>query len=166
MQTTRPRIKPELNTADKIVEISGWLVLAITWIFVLTHYSGLPPTIAIHYNAAGIADGYGAKIHALILPAIASVILVSMTLLNKVPHIFNYLVTITEENAHRQYTNATRMVRYLKLVLVLIFDILAFQIIWHSEGKIDGLGTWFTPFVLTLIFVPLIWFIVLSFRDK
>jgi hypothetical protein len=46
-----------------------------------------------------------------------------MTVLNRFPHIFNYTTTITEENALREYTRATRLVRYLKLTMVLILGI-------------------------------------------
>jgi uncharacterized membrane protein len=121
---TRPKIRTELTTADKMVEILGWFVLLVTWIFTIASYSNLPDIIPIHYNGAGKADGFGNKINILILPFIATILFVGMTIANKFPHVFNYPTRITEENALRQYTNATRMLRYLKLILVVLFSLI------------------------------------------
>ena len=107
----RPKIRIELTTADKAVEILGWFSLLAIWIFTIASYSNLPDTIPIHYNGAGKADGFGSKINMLMLPFIATILFVGMTVANKFPHVFNYPTKITEENALRQYTNATRMMR-------------------------------------------------------
>jgi len=52
----RPKIKIELTTTDKVVEILGWFVLLAIWIFTISSYSSLPDTIPIHYNGVGKAD--------------------------------------------------------------------------------------------------------------
>jgi len=163
---TRPKIRIELTTADKAVEILGWFALLTIWIFTIASYSNLPDTIPIHYNGAGKADGFGSKINILILPFIATILFVGMTIANKFPHVFNYPTKITEENALRQYTNATRMMRYLKLVLVVLFSLIAFKTIQNTWGQSAGLGVWFLPLTMGLIFIPLTCFIIKSFRAK
>ena len=141
----RPKIRIEPTIADKVVEILGWFVLLVTWIFTIASYSNLPDTIPIHYNGAGKADGFGSKINILILPFIATILYVGITVANKFPHVFNYPTRITEENALRQYTNATRMMRYLKLALVVLFGLIAFKTIQSTRGQSAGLGIWFLP---------------------
>ena len=162
----RPKIRIELTTTDKAVEILGWFSLLAIWIFTIASYSNLPDTIPIHYNGAGKADGFGNKINILILPFIATILFVGMTVANKFPHVFNYPTKITEENALRQYTNATRMMRYLKLVLVVLFSLIAFKTIQNTRGQSAGLGVWFLPLTMSLIFIPLTCFIIKSFRAK
>lgn len=162
----RPKIKLELITTDKIVEIAGWVLIVAFWTLTITTYSNLPDTIPIHYNGAGQADGFGGKSSILILPVIATVLYIGMTILNKFPHVFNYPTNITQDNALRQYTNATRMIRYLKLNIVFIFGIIAFKTIQNANGEADGLGSWFLPLILGLTFIPLIYFIIKSFKTK
>ena len=160
----RPRIKLELNTVDKAFEIIGWLLIISVWGFTVKNYANLPETIPTHYNGAGQADGFGGKATILTLPLIATVLFVGLTILNKFPHIFNYPINITQDNALRQYTNATRMIRYLKLIIVVIFGLIAFKTIQNANEQADGLGIWFLPMTLGLIFIPLIYFVVKSFK--
>ena len=160
----RPKIKLELTTTDKILEIVGWFLVIAIWGLTIANYSNLPETIPIHYNGAGQADGFGGKANILTLLLIATVLFVGLTLLNKFPHIFNYPANITQDNALRQYTNATRLIRYLKLIIVFIFGLIAFKTIQNANGNADGLGVWFLPLTLGLIFIPLIYFVLKSFK--
>lgn len=162
----RPKIKIERTTTDKVVEILGWIALLSIWVLTIASYSNLPKTIPIHYNGAGNADGFGSKINILMLPFIATILFVGMTIANKFPHVFNYPTKITEENAFRQYTNATRMMRYLKLILVALFGLIAFKTIQSTSGNSSGLGIWFLPLTMGLVFIPLTYFIIKSFRAK
>ena len=160
----RPKLKLELTKFDKIHEILGWTLILAIWVLTISNYSNLPDTIPIHYNGAGQADGFGGKGNILTLPLIATVLFIGLTILNKFPHVFNYPTNITADNALRQYTNATRMIRYLKLIIVVIFGLIAFKTIQNANGQADGLGIWFLPMTLGLIFIPLIYFVVKSFK--
>lgn len=125
----RPKLKIELTTADKILELVGWLSIIAVWVLTSMHYNNLPDIIPTHYNALGQADGMGGKATILILPILATILFIGMTVLNKFPNVFNYPTNISNQNALRQYTNATRMIRYLKLVLVVIFGLIVFKTI-------------------------------------
>lgn len=162
----RPKIKIKLTLTDKLFERIGWLLLLISWGMTITSYSTLPDIIPIHYNGAGQADGFGGKGYIFILPLIATILFVGLTILNKFPYIFNYPTQITAENALDQYTNATRLIRYLKFVIVIIFDVIAFVTIRSATGHSDGLGVLFLPLTMGLIFIPLAYFGFKSFKTK
>ena len=162
----RPKIKLELTKTDMASEIVGWVLIISVWVLTITNYSNLPDIITTHYNAAGVADGFGEKWMILTLPLVATVLFIGITIINKFPHIFNYPTEITAENALRQYTNATRLFRFLKLIVVLIFGLIAFKTIQNGNGQAEGLGVWFLPLTLGLIFVPLTYFVVKSFNTK
>ena len=166
MEVGRPKIKLIPTTADKLVDILGWLILLALWGWTITHYSSLPETIPTHFNAAGKADGFGSKVSIIALPVIASVLFIGLTVLNRYPHSFNYPSAITEDNALRLYTLATRMLRYLKLVLVLVFGGIEFMTIQNATGKTAGLGVWFLPLTLVLICLPLIYFLIKSVQKN
>ena len=166
MEEERPKITLIPTTADKLVELLGWLILLALWGLTISHFSTLPDTIPTHFNASGEADGFGSKASIIGLPVIATLLFVGLTVLNRYPHIFNYPTAITEDNALRLYTLATRMLRYLKLVLVLVFGGIEFMTIQHATRKAAGLGAWFLPLTLVLIFIPLIYFVIKSIKEK
>ena len=146
----RPKIIIVQTTSDKIFEIVGWFLLFSIWFLTVINYSNLPETIPIHYNGQGKVDRFGGRATIFSLPIIATILFIGMTILNKFPQVFNYPTKITEDNAFNQYTNATRLIRYLKLIVVLVL----------------GLGIWFLPLIIGLIFIPLTYFIFKSLKVK
>ena len=162
----RPRIKLQLKQTDKVLEVVGWVSVLGIWALTLTNYSILPEIIPIHFNGAGKADEFGNKTHIFVLPIISTLLFIGLTILNKHPHIFNYPSQITKENAVDQYTNATRMMRVLKLVIVLLFGLIVFRKIQIVNGHADGLGAWFLPFTIGLFIILSLYFLMMSMKDK
>lgn len=158
----RPVLKLKLTTTDKITEGLGWIALIGIWVLTFYGYGTLPETIPIHYNASGEADGFGDKINIIVLPIISTVLFLGLTLLNKYAHLMNYSTKITEENAKQQYTNMTRLMRFLKLAIVLTFGFIVFKTIQNASGNTSGLGTWFLPFFLGMMLIPVVFFVIKS----
>ena len=151
----RPKIKVPWTTGDRVLEISGWILLLALWGFVVFSYPDLPDKIPKHFNAAGQADSWGGKKNILSLSVVMTILFVGMTLLNRFPHIFNYPFSITDENAFRQYACATRMLRWLKTIIVVIFGYLAIAAIYGMEN----IGIWFLPVTAGLILIPMFYWI-------
>jgi uncharacterized membrane protein len=162
----RPRIKLPLSIADRVVETASWLILIFLWAWVTVQYQKLPKVIPIHFNAEGQISNYGNKLVIFILPAIATSIFVVMTILNRFPYLFNYPVAITSANALKQYTNSTRMIRYLKLSVVIIFTLIVLFTNRAATGRSTEPGWWFLILIQALIWIPVTYFIVTSFRKK
>ncbi|WP_333865978.1 DUF1648 domain-containing protein [Sphingobacterium sp.] len=160
----RPRIKLKLTVGDRILEILGWFSLFLLWYVITVNYNKLPEIVPVHYNVKGNADKFGARSTILLLPGIATILYLVMTAINRFPHLFNYPVKITQENALQQYTAASRLIRYLKFIVVVIFAIIAFRSIPNTSATSEGLGIWFLPFVLLSVFVPVIYFILKSVK--
>jgi uncharacterized membrane protein len=163
---TRPEIKLTLSKLDNKLELTSRILFVVMWGLTLYTFLKLPTIIPTHFNASGQADDYGNKLSLLILPVLASVIYFGLTQLNKYPHIFNYLAKITQDNAQKQYTIATRMLRFLKLVILLIFSLLILFIYLTTIGVTNGLGFWFLPLTFGLLFIPTIISISQSFKKK
>ena len=162
----RPKIIIVQTTSDKIFEIVGWFLLFSIWFLTVINYSNLPETIPIHYNGQGKVDRFGGRATIFSLPIIATILFIGMTILNKFPQVFNYPTKITEDNAFNQYTNATRLIRYLKLIIVLVLGLITFRTIQNANGDSEGLGIWFLPLIIGLIFIPLTYFIFKSLKVK
>ncbi len=120
----RPKIILRLSRLDKTLETSGKCIIILLWIFAIIAFFKAPDTIPTHFNTSGQVDNYGKKGTIFILPIIATIILIGLTILNQYPNIFNYLTEITEANAVYQYSIATRMIRFFKVLIAILFTII------------------------------------------
>lgn len=157
----RPKIELELTLFDKALEILGWISVLVIWILVITNYITLPDSIPIHYNSMGVADRFGGKENILTLPIVATVLFIGLTMLNQFPHLFNYPTPITEDNALRQYIYATRLLRYLKFIILVIFG----AITWQTISNVHNIGIWFLPTTVALMLIPFIYFLIKSLNS-
>lgn len=163
---TRPKIAIELTPPDRFLELMSWVLLSILWILTIVFYSRLPDIIPTHFDALGQADDFGSKQTILILPVIATVLFLGLTILNRYPHIFNFPVEINESNAFRQYTNATRMIRVLKMTTTLIFIVIVVVILQTAQTGTADRNVWLLPSILGLVIIPLIYFLVRTIKMR
>lgn len=141
----RPTVKLRLSRMDVAAEAVGWAVVIAHWAFVAWHYADLPEIIPRHFNARGEADGFGAKGGLVGLPITNTVLFAGMTLLNRFPQAFNYLEEITANNAERQYRAATRMIRYLKLCVAIVFFVITYGTVQTALQGDSPLVGWILP---------------------
>jgi uncharacterized membrane protein len=157
----RPKIRPEPEVRDRIMEIAGLIGVVILWIIPAIAWSSLPEVIPTHFGIDGRADDWGSKNTLFILPLIATVLYGGMTLLNRYPYIFNYPVKLTEDNAEGMYKRATRMLRIIKLILVLFFTGLEWQITHTGHG--ERISPWFLVLSLSFtVVLPVVMAFVLT----
>jgi uncharacterized membrane protein len=162
---TRPKINVSLSLLDKILESTGKLLFIIIWGLTLFVFFKLPTIIPTHFNASGKPDGFGNKLTILILPIIATLVYFGLTKLNQHPHTFNYINPITEDNAEKQYTIATRMLRVLKIALLIIFSYIILFTYLTTIGFTNGLGVGFLPFTLGVALISIIFYIRQSLKS-
>ena len=159
--TERPKLKIKLDQSDRVIEILSLIILTGFWTYCILAFKEMPDIIPTHFNAMGKADAYGSKNYIWGLPVVSSIIYIGISLLNQFPHIFNYPITITEENAEKQYRWATKLLRILKTVILVIFFFIA-----YLSSNIQNLSAFFLPFTFVLLFVPLFYFIYYSVKSK
>lgn len=167
MKNDRPRIKVPFEAVDIIIEIASITLLILMWSYCIIKFSALPDTIATHFNAAGIPDDFGSKHTIWIIPIIASVMYVGMFILNKYPHIHNYMVNITEENALKNYRFSTRLLRIVNFLCVFLMTYITYMIIESAFGTKLKMGNWFVPLVIgSSIILPIVLIIYMKKMNK
>ncbi|MGO4375177.1 DUF1648 domain-containing protein [Paenibacillus sp. MCAF20] len=127
------------------------LVLMVSFIYMLIKWTNLPTTIPIHFNARGEADGWGNRVTLILLPFIALILYVGLSLLRRVPHHFNYIVPITEQNAEAQYRLSLLLISWIKLEIVILFGYISWSSIQNAVGLSSGLGIWLLPVSLAVM---------------
>src|SRR5215217_2836022 len=139
MQHYRPKLDIPLTKRDKWLELTGLLVMIAVWGISIAAYIKAPDVIPIHYNIKGEADGYGSKAILFIEPAISTFVYLLLSGISRIPHQFNYLVTITPENAEDQYRRALTILRILKICIPLVMIVLLINTAFTSDHKL-GIG--------------------------
>ena len=166
VKENQPKLRIDWTPIDWILEflaILGFLTFLGTAVY---YFPKLPETIPTHFNGSGQPDGYSSKSSFWIMPGISVFVYILLTVVNRFPHKFNYLVTITPQNAMKQYTMGTRMIRFLKMIIVWLFLYINFTIIQSADPQSKGLGIWFLPVFLGFVFIPLIIYFVLSYKKS
>ena len=148
----RDKFDMQSDYADYILELIGMIALAGLLILPLLYFGDLPEKMPQHFGIYGQPDAYGSKAMIWLLPLVGLILYSGLTILNKYPHVFNYPVRITEENAVRQYKVATKLVRSLKVVVACLFCYLNYSTIQIAFGKQFGLGTGFLLILIAGMF--------------
>jgi uncharacterized membrane protein len=160
MHKERPRLKIPYESFDIIIECISIALLLLMWLYVISEYSQMPEIIASHFNAKGEADGFGNKITVWLIPSIATALYLLMFIISRFPHLHNYLVKITEENAYKNYRFSTRMLRIVNLFITSIMMYVAYLIVETANGVQIAFGNSFLPIIVGFsILLPIALFI-------
>jgi uncharacterized membrane protein len=166
LSENHPVIKIRRETIDWVLEFIAFTFLLILIIIPFIYYSKLPEKIPVHFNIAGEPDKYGNKSSLWLLPLTGTIMYIGFTILEAFPQIYNYPVKITPENIVKQYRLATRLIRILKSVILIIFSYLSFQTINTASGATSGLDKSFLPISLLITFGVIIIYIVRSLNNR
>jgi uncharacterized membrane protein len=137
------------------------------WTYSIVNYTDLPDTIATHFDGSGNPDGFDSKQSIWLIPSIATVLYIGMVIINNYPHIHNYMVAITEENALKNYRFSTRLLRVVNFLSMLLMAYITYMIIASAHGEKLVMGSWFIPIILGVsIILPIILIIYMKTLNK
>jgi len=156
----RPILKIKLTKSDMIIEIISVLILATFWFSTFFQYNSLPEIIPTHFNGDGSANGNGPKYMIFGLPIISLLFYIGLTYVSRFPEKFNYMTEITTQNAVKQYSIATQMLRVMKLCIIIMFFAVEYKTVQDALNGKSDLGGWFMFCIVSLIFIPLFYFLV------
>ncbi len=139
---------PQTLILDAIA-LAGFAAL---WVVVLQAWGRLPAQIPTHFGIDGRADAWGNRAWFWLLPSLGTLHIVLFTVLRRFPHTFNYLVPITPDNALQQYTIACSLLNWLKAEVLWGFAYIEWQMAQVALSGSGGLGVWFAPVFLVVIF--------------
>ena len=152
MNKKQPVLKIEPSRNDKLIDVLSLLGIALLLIIPLYYYGQLPAEIPSHFNGAGEPDAYSSKTSIWLLPVVGIVMGLGMMALTRIPHLYNYPVKITEENAKKQYRGAARLIRILNFLITFAFVYIIIGTIQMGLGNAKGLGNGFLTVFLVAIF--------------
>jgi len=112
------------------------LLLWITWAALYGPHALTGP-IPTHFDLAGRPNAYGQPQMLLVLPAVALVLYLLITVVSRNPAVFNYPVRVTPKNRPRLQELALNMIAFLKAETVMLFALIQYQTI-DSARNLQG----------------------------
>lgn len=164
MKKRRPILKIKLEAIDWVLEILTVIFVLLLIGLPIYFYGDMPDQVPSHFNAAGEPDAFGSKKSIWGLPFVGLIMAIGLTMLNRIPHLFNYPVPIDKKNARQQYRKATRLIRAMKTVIVGAFAYIGHMSIQTALGHSKGLGNGFLIVLAVLIFGIIIFYMYRSGR--
>ncbi|WP_138754627.1 DUF1648 domain-containing protein [Paenibacillus sinopodophylli] len=158
--TKLPKLSVPKTILERLHDVISILILLLSFVYFAVKWAELPHTIAIHFNGSGEADGWGSKAILLLLPILSLVIFTLLSLLRKIPHQFNYIAKITEQNALHHYKNAIILLSWVKLEILLIFSYVQWSVIQNAVGKSIGIGSWLLPIAFLILLGTILYYVI------
>jgi uncharacterized membrane protein len=147
----RPGIALPTTKMERIFQSLSIVCILMAVIYIASVWSSLPNTVPTHFNAAGEPDGWGGKESIWFLPVLSTFLFILFFFLSKVPHLHNYPMEITEENAEKMYRASKKLLAVIGFEVCFFLAIAAGGTVQSAFGK-DGLGWWYVPLLLIVLF--------------
>jgi len=147
----------------KALEAAGIAALAVLFWITYSAFKGperLPDRIPTHFDLAGNPNAWGSPSALLLLPGLAFVIYLAITLVSRFPSAFNFPVRVTPENRPRLEALALSMVTWLKMELVCLFLWIQSSTINSARHQTLGLSPMLLPASLAAVFGTIAWYFV------
>jgi uncharacterized membrane protein len=161
----RPRPRLDRTTLERDGEVLCGLLVAGCFAVAARYWPTLPARVPMHFDAAGGVDGWGPRGSVWVVPVVAAVLYGVLTLLGRIPHVYNYPWPITAENAERQYRLARRCLAAVKLVMMVSFLGITLAICRAAVGK-AGMPPWLLPGLLAALAVVIVTYVVAASRAR
>lgn len=146
--------------SERVLEFFSLCGIFSIWGYLINHYGEIPEIIPRHFSFSGEPDAYGAKALLWLLPIIATFIYTALTYVAKIPHLYNYPVKITAENAAGKFIVARKTVNFIKFIIVGLFAFMSFNMVYIAMDNKSLMNIWFLPVFLTGIFAPLVYYFI------
>ncbi len=162
----RPRVKPETGILDRLLMVGTPVLLVVYIIYIVRIQGDLPEKIPMHFNYKGEPDNWGNRDSIWFLPVLVIMLYATMEAITRIPHLFNYPVEITPENAKRQYTMGIRLIRFINIGIVALFFYLS-RITVHASltGKAES-AAGVIIMISLFTFLPIIVYYILALKKK
>ena len=125
---------------NRVPEYLGLVALGA---LVAVTYQGavsLPERIPTHFGVSGAPDGWGPKAMLYVLVGVVALLYGGLTLLQRVPRLYNYPVKVTEENRARLQMIGIGLLRWIKVEMAAIFTYCQWVIVQVGTQQATGMS--------------------------
>jgi hypothetical protein len=139
----------------KTLEMIALLLLLFLWTVTVRAVFGshaLPARIATHFDAAGQPDGWGTPAMLWMLPGIATIIYLLMSLVARYPSALHFPMRTQPVARRRLEVIALNMISWLNVEVVCLFAWIQYETVAFARRGQGTLSPVFLPLVLVAVF--------------
>ena len=118
--TKRPKIEISKTKSEWLMDMIGYIALAIMLIVLFMNWRELPNEVPAHFDGSGNVDRWGSRWELLILPGIGIAMHFFLMIFEKFPETHNYPARINESNAEVFYRNSRQTLNYMRNIINII----------------------------------------------
>lgn len=163
--TKRPKIEIPKTKSEWLMDILGYIALALMLAVLFMNWRELPSEVPAHFGGNGDVDRWGSKWELLILPGIGIAMHIFLMILEKFPETHNYPAHFNESNAEVFYRNSRQTLNYMRNIINILFAYIVYRTIVIALEEATTIG-WPFFVILAALFVVLIWKMIRIFRIK
>jgi uncharacterized membrane protein len=142
-------LEARVKTVRELIAAAGLVFSAAV---VADFYSRLPERIATHFNGEGVANGFGARSTLWVLVGIALLLYSTLSVINFVPRIVNLKRPLAPDQDKALLAESMAMVGWIKAEVCWMFAYLCLAMVRNGMGLQVGIGSWFLPLTLVVVF--------------
>ena len=150
-----------LKTIRELIALVG---LVFAGAVVADFYSRLPERIATHFNGEGLANGFGARSTLWLLVGIAFLFYAALSTISFLPRVVSLKRPLAPEREKMVLAESMAMVGWIKVELCWMFAYLCLAMVRNGMGLQVGLGAWFLPVTLVVVFGTCAFYMMRVFR--
>ncbi len=150
MYETRPRIKISPTRIQTAVEVLTVGILLAMLFYVWQAWPTVPEQIPQKFDIKGQPIRWGGRNGLWLLPGLSLGIYALMSLLQRMPHLYNYPADLSAEEAPRLYAIGVSLIIWMKLQVVGLLALMCWRQIEVATGGTSALPSWIVPALLTL----------------
>ena len=162
----QPAIQLQRTILQRILDFLVLGALCFYWVSVINVYPTLPDLIPTHFGLDGIPDTFGSRNSIFLLPIIATVLVILMTTLSFMPHLFSYPVRVDRTNAQKQYSMAVSYLLLTQLIVIILFILIDYHTVLVVFDKGNKINPYCIPFLIVALFIPSVFHYFRSKRVK
>ena len=153
-------MRKNLNAVSVLALLFNWVIT----LFALYSSHPLPPRIAVHFDAAGHANGWGSPRMLWILPIVASAMYALIAWVTRHPNAFNYPVYVTPANRPRLQVLALAMIAWIQAEVVCLFAWIQWITIESARRGVGQLPPWTILIAIFAVWITIGWYVVAMLR--
>ena len=142
-----------------IIDALCLAAIAAVFVMIILRWPMLPDRIPTHFDLNGNVNGYGGKGTLIVLPAVALLMFVPITILEFYPQVWNTGVKVTARNADAVYRYLRMMMVSIKLLTVLLMCTMAVLFCYSAP-----VPAWIIPAYVVLMTAAIVLFLIKASR--
>ena len=162
----RPRIEITPTRLDKVLDALSTAGVLLTIAYLFAVWDKLPARIPTHFGVSGAPNQWGQRSTLLLFIIVPLVMHIGLTILSRMPWVYNYPTKVTEENYERLYLAGRGMILWLRTEVVWLFVVLGVQTVRVALGEVKTLGPILAIAPLVVIYGTVIYYIVMMYRAR